>query len=93
MPKDLLVEEVIEYGPQRPVRRWCLLVVKEKGAHRDHLVGVVHHGDEQVEQHHHVDDAVGSEHEQTPEAGIGLNARQFEAVQVDEPEARPEQRL
>lgn len=32
------------------------------GAHRNVLVGVVHHGYEHVEEHHQRDDVVGAEH-------------------------------
>lgn len=37
------------------------------GAHRNVLVGVVHHGYEHVEEHHQRDDVVGAEHRGTNE--------------------------
>lgn len=54
---------------------------------------MIHHGDEQVEQHDDVDDGVRAEHEHAPEAREDLDAVQLERVQVHQPEGRPEQRL
>ena len=36
----------------------------------DELVGVVHHGDQQVQQHDDVDDRKCTEHQQAPKPGI-----------------------
>ena len=61
--------------------------------HSDVLVGVVHHGDEHVEQHHQGDDVVRPEHGGAHELGelvIGLDVGD---VQVDQAEHGPEQRL
>ena len=54
---------------------------------------MVHHGDEEVEQHDDVDHGERAEHEQPREAGELLDPRQLEVVQVDEAEDRPEERL
>jgi hypothetical protein len=54
---------------------------------------VIHHGDEQVQQHDNVDDAVAAEHEHAPEAREYLDAVQLEALEIDETERRPEERL
>lgn len=54
---------------------------------------MVHHGDEQVEQHDDVDDCVGAEHEHAPEPREDLDPLQLERVQVHQSERRPEQRL
>lgn len=56
-------------------------------------VGAGHHGDEQVKQNGHVEHQVGSEHEQTPEASIRVDAIQVEAVDANLSEARPKQCL
>ncbi len=61
--------------------------------HRDELVGVVHHGDEQVEEDDYVDDGEGAEHEEAEVAGELLDAGQLKVVQVYQAEAGPEQRL
>ena len=63
------------------------------GTHRadaDELVAVVHHGDQQVQQHDDVDDGEGAEHDEAPEPGELLDAGQLEVVEVDEAEGGPE---
>ena len=57
------------------------------------LVGVVHHGDEQVEEDDDVDEGVASEHEEAEEPRELLDAGQLEVLEVDEAEHSPEQRL
>ena len=54
---------------------------------------MVHHGDEKIEQNDDVDDGVGAEHEEAPEAREALDAHQFKVVQIDETESGPEERL
>ncbi len=56
----------------------------------DELVGVVHHGDEQVEQHDDVDHGEWAEHEEAGKTCKFLDASQFEIVQVYETENGPE---
>lgn len=61
--------------------------------HSDELVGVVHHGNEHIEQNHERDDIVRPEHgrpDKLSELVSGLHVRN---VQVQQPEYRPEQRL
>ena len=54
---------------------------------------MVHHGDEQVEQHDDVDHREGAEHEQAGEARELLDASQLEVVQIDQTEDGPKQSL
>lgn len=54
---------------------------------------MIHHGDEQIEQHHDVDDGIGPKHQHTPEASEDLNSIQVETIQVDKAKDGPEQRL
>ena len=61
--------------------------------HSDVLVGVVHHGDEHVEQHHQGDDVVGAEHGGAHELGELVVCVHVGDVQVDQAEDGPEQRL
>ncbi len=68
----------------------------KRGTHRAdgyELVGVVHHGDEEVEEDDDVDDGEGAEHEEAGEARELLDAGQLEVVQVDQAEDGPEQGL
>ena len=60
---------------------------------RDDLEAVAHHGDEHVQQDNDVAHGVGPEHEQGPEPGELLDARQLKVGEVDEAEGRPEQGL
>ena len=46
---------------------------------------MVHHGDEQVEQHDDVDDRERAEHEQAAEPGELLDAAQLEVIQIRPP--------
>lgn len=54
---------------------------------------MIHHGDQQVYQHDDVYDGVGPEHEHAPEPGENLDALEFEALEVDQAENRPEEGL
>lgn len=54
---------------------------------------MIHHGDEQIQEHHNVYDRIAPKHQHSPEASENLYAVQLEAVQVDESENGPEQRL
>ena len=56
----------------------------------DELVAVVHHGDQEVEQHDDVDDGEAPEHDEAPEPRELLDPGQLEVVQVDETEGCPE---
>jgi hypothetical protein len=57
------------------------------------LIGVVHHGDQKVQQDHDVDDRVCSKHQHAPEPGEALDASQLKVVQIDEAKHGPEQCL
>ena len=57
------------------------------------MVGVVHHGDEEVEEHDNVDDGEGAEHDEAPEPCELLDAGQLKVVQIYQAEGRPEQSL
>ena len=67
--------------------------MKTHRADWDELVGVVHHGDEEVEQDDDVDDGEGAEHDQAPEPRELLDPRQLKVVEVDEAKGRPKQGL
>ena len=54
---------------------------------------MIHHRDEQVEQHNDVDDGEAPEHDETPEPGELLDPCELEVVQVYQTERRPEQGL
>jgi len=43
---------------------------------------MIHHGNEQVEQHHNIDNRVGAKHQHAPESCKDLNAIQLKAVQI-----------
>lgn len=81
----------------RSPNRWAVEVDQysglEKNTYGYELIRMVHHGDEEVEQHDHIYDGVGAEHEHAPEAREDLDAVQLERVQVYQPESRPEKRL
>ena len=62
-------------------------------ADADELVAVVHHGDQQVEQHDDVDDGEGAEHDEAPEPGELLDAGQLKVVQINQTKYGPEQCL
>lgn len=63
------------------------------GAHRNVLVGVVHHGYEHVEEHHQRDDVVGAEHRGTNELCELMVRIHIGHVEVDQTEDWPEERL
>lgn len=50
---------------------------------------MIHHGDEQVQQHHDIDDRICAEHEHAPESGEYFDAVQLKAVQIHQSEYRP----
>ena len=54
---------------------------------------MVHHRDQEVEQHDDVDDGEAPEHDETPEPCELLDPSQLEVVQVDETEGCPEEGL
>ena len=59
----------------------------------DELVGVVHHGDEHVEQNHQRDDVVRPEHGRPDELRELVPGLHVGDVEVQQPEYGPEQRL
>ena len=54
---------------------------------------MIHHGNQQVEQHDDVDQGEAPEHDEAPEPGELLDPGQLEVVQVYQAERRPEQGL
>ena len=54
---------------------------------------MIHHGNQQVEQHNDVDQREASEHDEAPEPSELLDPGQLEVVQVYQAERRPEQGL
>ena len=62
-------------------------------ANWDKLVGVVHHGDEEIEQDDDVDDGEGAEHDEAPEPCELLDPGQLEVVQVDQAKGGPKKGL
>jgi len=54
---------------------------------------MIHHGNEQVEQHHNIDNRVGAKHQHAPESGEDLNAIQLKAVQIYQAKDSPEKGL
>lgn len=65
----------------------------QRETHVDHVVGVGHHGDQQVEEHNDVDHGVRAEHEHGPEPREGAQTHQLEGVQFNETERGPKQGL
>lgn len=59
----------------------------------DHVVGVGHHGNQQVEKHDDVDDGVRAEHKHGPEPREGAQTHQLEGVQFNETKRSPKQGL
>ena len=71
-------------------------ILRSCSTHRanwDELVGVVHHGDEQIEQDNDVDDGEGAKHDEAPEPGELLDPGELKVVQVNQAKGRPEQGL
>lgn len=62
-------------------------------AHSDQLVGVVHHGNQHVEQNHQRDDVVRPKHRGANELGELVTGLHVGDVQVQQAKDRPEQRL
>ena len=54
---------------------------------------MIHHRDEQIEQHNDVDDGEAPKHDEAPEPGELLDPRELEVVQVYQAERRPEKGL
>ena len=54
---------------------------------------MIHHRDEQIEQHNDVDDGEAPKHNEAPEPGELLDPRELEVVQVYQAERRPEKGL
>ena len=45
-----------------------------KETYTDHLVGMIHHGDEHIEEDEDIYDAIGAKHGHSPESGITLDS-------------------
>ena len=54
---------------------------------------MIHHGDEEIEQHDDVDDGEAAEHDQTPEPRELLDPCQLKVVQVYQTKGSPKQSL
>lgn len=54
---------------------------------------MIHHGDQEIQENDDVNNRINTEHQHAPEPGEHLDAVQFEAVEVDQAENRPEERL
>ena len=54
---------------------------------------MIHHGNQQVEQHDDVDQWEAPEHDEAPEPGELLDPCELKVVQIYEAECRPEQGL
>ena len=59
----------------------------------DQLIGVIHHGDQEIEKDDDVDDREASKHDQTPEPGELLDPCQLKVVQIYQTKGGPEQSL
>ena len=70
-----------------------LVLVDTYRTYGDELVTMIHHGNQQVEQHDDVDQGEAPEHYEAPEPGELLDPRQLKVVQVYQAERRPEQGL
>ena len=70
-----------------------LVLVDTYRTYGDELVTMIHHGNQQVEQHDDVDQGEAPEHDEAPEPGELLDPGQLEVVQVYQAERRPEQGL
>ena len=72
--------------------KWCQLFQTYR-TYGYELIGVVHHGDKEVQQYHNVDNRVGAKHQHSPKSGEALDPGQLKVVQIDKAEHRPEQCL
>ena len=62
-------------------------------ADTDQLIGVVHHGNQEIEKDDDVDNREASKHDQSPEPGELLDSCQLEVVQIYQAKSGPEQCL
>ena len=62
-------------------------------ANTDQLIGVIHHGDEEIEKDDDVDNREASKHDQTPEPRELLDACQLKVVQIYQTKSSPKQSL
>ena len=72
---------------------FILVLVDTYRTYGDELITMIHHGNQQVEQHNDVDQREASEHDEAPESGKLLDPCQLEVVQVYQAERRPEKGL
>ena len=63
------------------------------GTDWDELVGVIHHGNEQIEQDDYIDHREGPKHEETKKPCKFLDASQLKVFQVYQAKYCPEQGL
>jgi hypothetical protein len=54
------------------------------------LIGMIHHGDQKVQEDDYVDDRVSPKHQHSPEPCEALDTSQLKVVQIDEPKHGPE---
>ena len=57
------------------------------------MIGVIHHGDQEIEEDDDVDQREASEHDETPEPGELLDSTQLKVVQIYQTKSRPKQSL
>ena len=57
------------------------------------MIGVIHHGDQEIEKHDDVDDGEAAEHDETPEPSEFLDSCQLKVVQIYQTKSRPKQSL
>ena len=59
----------------------------------DQLIGVVHHGNQEIEKDDDVDQREAAEHDESPEPGELLDPTELEVVQIYQAKSCPEQCL
>ena len=57
------------------------------------MIGVVHHGDQEIEKDDDVDQREAAEHDETPEPGELLDSTELKVVQIYETKSCPKQSL
>ncbi len=70
-----------------------LVLVDTYRTYGDELITMIHHGNQQVEQHDDVDQWEAPEHDEAPEPSELFDPCELEVVQVYQAESRPEQGL
>lgn len=66
-----------------------IFVNKNEKTYRYKLIGVIHHGDKQIEKNNNINNRICAKHEHAPETCEYLNAFQFKGVEVHQSEYGP----